>query len=161
MGWFNVVGLVIMILMMIPNVLYAVKQKDAFQNVWNNKLVEGMEQIGRYACFALMIFNIPYTYAGFWFPHAFFVYLAVNGGLLFSYCVVWAVFFRNNCLLRAVLLSVIPSVLFLFSAITLASVPLLAASLLFAPCHIAISVKNSLLSESERDFHARQFRPSF
>lgn len=143
MGWFNIYGLIIIALIMIPNIVFAIKIQNGFENLWHNKIVETLEQIGRFGCFGLMIFNIPYTYIEFWFDNALAVYIIVCTVLVTAYCLVWVIFFRKNCLFRAVALSVIPSVLFLFCAVMLLNVPLIIMSLIFAPCHILISVKNA------------------
>ena len=49
---------------MIPNVVFAIKCKDGFDNKWNNKYVEVTEQVGRLGCFGFMIINIPGTCFG-------------------------------------------------------------------------------------------------
>ena len=59
MEWFNVIGLVFLVAIMIPNIVYAIKCKDGFENTWKNKPVEIIEQIGRFGCFGFMIINIP------------------------------------------------------------------------------------------------------
>ena len=74
MSWFNYYGLILMAIIMIPNIIYAAKHKNN-ENSYRNKTVEILEQIGRYGCFVLMIFNIPYTYFNFWFDNALTVYL--------------------------------------------------------------------------------------
>ena len=143
MGWFNYYGLAIMVVIMLPNVVYAIKCKDGFTNNEPNKALEICEQIGRYACFALMIFNIPYTYFNFWFDCAFVVYLAVDGVLCLIYLIFWAVFRNGKGVTRALALSVTPSVIFLFSGVMLASIPLIAFAVMFAVCHIWLSLKNA------------------
>ena len=65
MSWFNYYGLIIMAIIMIPNIIYAVKQKDNMALESHNKMIIIAEQVGRYGCFVLMIFNIPYTYFNF------------------------------------------------------------------------------------------------
>ena len=40
---------------MLPNIVYFVKHKNDAANAYNNKTVTVLEQIGRYACFVLMI----------------------------------------------------------------------------------------------------------
>ena len=47
MEWFNVFGLIFIAVIMIPNVVFAIKCKDGFDNKWNNKYVEVTEQVGR------------------------------------------------------------------------------------------------------------------
>lgn len=143
MTWFNPYGLAILLIFMAPNVLYARRCPEGFLNRWHSPAVEVLEQIGRFGCFALMVFNIPGTFAGFWFGGGLAVYLAVNAVLTAAYCVIWAVCFRQSSVFRALALSILPSVIFLFSGAMLLSVPLLIAALIFAPCHIAISYKNA------------------
>ena len=45
MEWFNVFGLIFIAVIMIPNVVFAIKCKDGFDNKWNNKYVEVTEQV--------------------------------------------------------------------------------------------------------------------
>ena len=134
---------------MIPNIIYAAKHPEGFANKWNCKTVELIEQIGRYGCFALMIFNIPGIWFGWWSDEAFAFYLIINTVLVILYCLTWMIDFKKQLLLRAVLLSVLPSLVFLFSAVMSRSVLLGLSALLFAPAHILISCKNaSSISEN-------------
>ena len=75
MEWFNVFGLIFIAVIMIPNVVFAIKCKDGFDNKWNNKYVEVTEQVGRLGCFGFMIINIPGTWFGWWSDEAFALYL--------------------------------------------------------------------------------------
>lgn len=143
MEWLNVFGLVMVAVIMIPNILFAMKCKDGFANKWNNKSVETVEQIGRFGCFGFMIINIPGTWFGWWSDEAFAVYLVVDAVLVTLYCVIWAVCFRKSSVFRALALSIIPSVLFLFSGIMSRSILLTIAAVLFAPSHILISYQNA------------------
>ncbi len=143
MEWLNVFGLVMVAVIMIPNILFAMKCKDGFVNKWNNKSVETVEQIGRFGCFGFMIINIPGTWFGWWSDEAFAVYLVVDAVLVTLYCVIWAVCFRKSSVFRALALSIIPSVLFLFSGIMSRSILLTIAAALFAPSHILISYQNA------------------
>ena len=143
MEWLNVFGLVMVAVIMIPNILFAMKCKDGFVNKWNNKSVETVEQIGRFGCFGFMIINIPGTWFGWWSDEAFAVYLVVDAVLVTLYCVIWAVCFRKSSVFSALALSIIPSVLFLFSGIMSRSILLTIAALLFAPSHIMLSYQNA------------------
>lgn len=143
MEWLNVFGLVMVAVIMIPNILFAMKCKDGFVNKWNNKSVETVEQIGRFGCFGFMIINIPGTWFGWWSDEAFAIYLVVDAVLVTLYCVIWAVCFRKSSVFRALALSIIPSVLFLFSGIMSRSILLTIAAVLFAPSHILISYQNT------------------
>ena len=143
MEWLNVFGLVMAAVIMIPNMLFAMKCKDGFVNKWNNKSVETVEQIGRFGCFGFMIINIPGTWFGWWSDEAFAVYLVVDALLVTLYCVIWAICFWKSSVFRALALSIIPSVLFLFSGIMSRSILLTIAAVLFAPSHILISYQNA------------------
>ena len=53
MEWFNVFGLVFIVVIMIPNIVFAVRYKDGFENRWNNTVIEIIEQIGRFVALDL------------------------------------------------------------------------------------------------------------
>lgn len=143
MEWFNVFGLIFIAVIMIPNVVFAIKCKDGFDNKWNNKYIEVTEQVGRLGCFGFMIINIPGTWFGWWSDEAFALYLIVDTILVMLYCAIWIICFKKNSVFRALALSIIPSMLFLFSGIMSRSVLLIIASVLFAPSHIMISHKST------------------
>ena len=143
MSWFNIFGLAFITAIMIPNIIFAVKQKGAFENRYQNKAIETIEQIGRFGCFGFMFFNIPTTWFGWWSDEAFAVYLIVDALLVVLYIIIWVVCWHKNNIFRVVALSVIPSIIFLFSGIMSRSVLLILSALLFAPTHILISYKNA------------------
>ena len=143
MEWFNVFGLVFIVIIMIPNVIFTIRCKEGFENKWSNKLAEFIEQIGRFGCFGFMIINIPGTWFGWWSDEAFAIYLVINTLLAALYCAIWGVGWRKNNIFRALALSIIPSVLFLFSGIMSRSFLLIVASIIFAPSHILISYQNA------------------
>ncbi len=143
MNWFNYYGLAIMAIVMLPNIVYFIKHKNDTSNIYNNKTLSILEQIGRFGCLLFMVFNIPYTYFNFYFDHALIVYLAINGMLCLAYCIEWIVFWKRNGQLKALFLSITPSLIFLFSGIVLANLPLIVFACLFGPCHILISYKNA------------------
>lgn len=143
MDWFNYYGLAIIILIMIPNVIYAMRHKIIEAGAYTNKIVTVGEQIGRYGSMIFMVFNIPYTYLGFWFHHALIVYLSVNGGLCIAYLIFWIIYRNKNGKTRALSLSVTPSCIFIFCGIVTASIPLLICAVLFTVSHVTISYKNA------------------
>ena len=91
---------------------------------------------------------MPDTWFGWWSEEAFAVYLIVNAVLVVLYCGVWMVCFRRNTVFRALVLSILPSAIFLLSGILSRSVLLLISSLLFAPAHILISCRNAKLEQA-------------
>lgn len=143
---FNPCGFLFLSIIMIPNIIFAIKNKEAFENSIQKKwfkILEIFEQIGRYGCFLCMMFNISGTYFGFSSNFSFRIYLIINGILIFSYCLIWITHFRKNNLFRGISLSVIPSIIFLFSGIISKSILLIIFAVIFAPCHIAISILNT------------------
>ena len=44
MKWINVYGLVMIAVIMIPNIAFAVRCRDGFENLWQNRFVEIAEQ---------------------------------------------------------------------------------------------------------------------
>lgn len=44
MDWLNIYGLIIMTIIMIPNIVFLIKNKDGFQNKFNSKYLEIFEQ---------------------------------------------------------------------------------------------------------------------
>jgi len=147
MEWFNIYGMIFIIIIMIPNVIYAIKCRDGFKNNWNSKFIEVVEQIGRFGCFGFMIINIPGTWFGWWSDEAFAMYLIVDVFLVIFYCLIWWICFKSDTVFKALSLSIIPSIIFLFSGIMCRSVLLIASSILFAPSHILLSYKNVIKGE--------------
>lgn len=143
MNWINIYGLVFMLAIMIPNIIFALKNQDGFQNLWKNRVVELFEQIGRIGCFCFMVLIIPGCGFGFPSDEHFALYLMINMALIAVYCLVWVVCFKRNSVFRALALSVIPSLIFLISGVLSRYLPLLIAAIIFAPCHIIISYKNA------------------
>ena len=112
-------------------------------NPQDNKTIEAFEQVGRYVCFALMIFNIPFAYSGFYFESAELVYLVTNGILICSYLIIWIICWNRYMMFRLYALSILPTAIFVFSSIILGYYLLLLFSIIFGICHIYISVNNS------------------
>jgi hypothetical protein len=145
MNRINFYGLAFMLVIIIPNIIFAITNRAGFQNLWENKLIEVLEQIGRIGCFVLMVLIFPGCGFGFLSDGRFAFYLIVNVVLLVAYCLIWIICFKRNSIFRALALSIIPSVIFLSSGILSRYIPLIVAGTIFAPCHIAISYKNAKL----------------
>ena len=39
MSWLNVFGLIMIAIIMIPNIIFAIRYKEGFKNKWSNKFV--------------------------------------------------------------------------------------------------------------------------
>lgn len=149
MSWFNFIGLIFVAVILIPNIIFAAKNKDGFQNFYQNKFVEIFEQIGRFGCFITMFFTPPFLNLGFKINGAKTAYIITGAVLVALYCLGWIVFGRENSVRKSLALSIIPSVLFLESGLLSLNFPLIILSLIFAPCHIIISYKNAKATEGK------------
>jgi len=85
MDWLNIFGLIMIAVIMIPNIIFAIRCKEGFENKWSNKFIEVAEQMGRFGCFGFMIINIPGTWFGWWSDEAFAIYLIVDTILVVLY----------------------------------------------------------------------------
>ena len=74
MNWLNVFGLILVVLLLVPNIIYAIKVRNQ-QNKCTNKIMNVLEQVGRYGCMFLMVFNIGIAEFGFNSVGAFLIYL--------------------------------------------------------------------------------------
>lgn len=147
MDWFNLTGLIFVVVLLIPNIIYAVTNKDGFADNYHNKLVETGEQIGRFGCFILMFIQPSFVTLGYIYDGAQALYLILGIVLLALYCGGWIVFRKGNSTAKALTLSILPSVLFLESGILTLNIPLIVLSVVFAICHITISCKNTAVNK--------------
>lgn len=103
-----------------------------------------------------MPFNIPYTYFGLFYENALIVYAVVNFTLTFAYLLLFYLMRNKPGMVRSVLLSVIPSVIFIFSGITLRSIPLIVCSAGFSVTHVLISVMNVKLGKKAKKIRSNK-----
>ena len=141
-GWINVFGAVIVVLMLIPNIVYALKNKDK-KNDCTNQLMNVIEQIGRYACIVLMW--LPLLVWKFGFSHVFemLLYFVGNGCLLIAYWIVFAAYLKRKTRKRALVLAVLPMCMFLLSGILLRHWMLVGFAVLFGIGHVYVTQQNA------------------
>ena len=147
MHWFDWEGLILDLLLLAPNFVFACRHRDGFVNLYHNKAVECLEQIGRFGCFLFLFLTPPVICRGVWFSHGTAVCRIVSGVLIVLYLLGWLVFRKESSVRKSVALSVIPSALFLMRGVLTASIPLMALGAVFAVCHVTLSVQNALLSQ--------------
>lgn len=150
MGWFNYIGLIMVVIMLTPNVVCYMKNKDAFNNTCSiSKGLENTEKYSRLASMFLLVFNIPYTYIGFYFSNALTIYIIINSCLLLAYVLIWIILWKSNTCIKSLLLSVLPTTMIVFSGILIGSIPLVITSLIFMVTHIMISMKNGIKNDNK------------
>ncbi|MGF0019539.1 hypothetical protein [Sporofaciens sp. SGI.106] len=143
MDWLNVFGLILVILLRIPNIAYAVRVKDQ-KNLCTNKFMNILEQIGRYACMFLMVFNIGIDEFGFGSVGAFLIYIIGNVLLMLSYWVIWILYFYKQSFGKQITLAILPTCLFLLSGITMRHYLLILFGLVFGVGHVYVTYKNRI-----------------
>ena len=143
MGWINVFGIILVVLLLIPNIVYAIKNREQ-HNKCTNRIMIIIEQIGRYGCMFLMIFNIGLEKFGFGSVGAFLIYLFGNALLMISYWVIWILYFRKPVYWKQMALAIIPVCLFTLSGITLLHYLLIIFAVIFAIGHIYVTYKNRI-----------------
>ena len=141
MNWVNLFGLMFVVLLLMPNIIYAMKCKD-LQNRCTNRFMNILEQIGRYGCMFLMVFNIGIAEFGFCSKMAFSVYLIGNSLLMLSYWIIWLFYFKRAALWKQLSLAIIPTCLFLLSGITIRHYLLVIFAVIFGVGHIYVTWKN-------------------
>lgn len=164
-NWINLFGLLIIALLMVPNIVYAIKHKGE-RNLCESRCMNALEQIGRYSSMLFLVVCLRDGGYGFSSVALFLVYVLGNLLLLIAYWIVWGIYFygertevtgwvegstsfftagrhRNkNAGVLKMALAVIPSCLFLLSGITLGYFPLIVSAILFAIGHIYVTYKN-------------------
>lgn len=140
-GWINVFGLVIVIFILIPNIIYVMKFRGV-ENKCTNKIMNVIEQIGRYACMILMVFHIGKAEFAFGSVPAFLTYLIGNALLVFGYWLVWILYFIKQSKWKSMVLAILPTAVFLVSGVALQHVLLIIAAILFGVGHIYVTWKN-------------------
>ena len=140
-SWLNIFGLIIVVLLLVPNIIYALKKRDR-ENKCTNKLMIILEQIGRYGSMLLMVFNIGLAEFGFPSVGAFIVYLFGNILLLVIYWLIWVLYFREKTYWKQMALALIPTFIFLLSGITMLHLLLVISAIIFGTGHIYVTRKN-------------------
>lgn len=141
-NWINIFGGIIVVLMLIPNIIFAVKCKEKQTNK-AGKAVTIIEQIGRYGCMVLMIIPLFVWEFGFSPLEFMFVYIIGNALLLIMYYVFWALYFKNKSMGNALALAIIPTLIFIVSAVSVKHWALLVTAVIFGVSHIYITYINN------------------
>ena len=142
-GWINVFGAAIVVLMLIPNIVYAIKNKGE-KNLCTNRFMNVIEQIGRYACIVLMWLPLFVWKFGFASVLEMMLYMACNGMLLAAYWIAFAVYMNRKTARLALVLAILPTCIFLLSGILLHHWLLVCFAILFAAGHIYVTYKNAI-----------------
>ncbi|MBO6053820.1 MAG: hypothetical protein J6Q17_08785 [Clostridia bacterium] len=140
-GWINVFGAVFVILLLIPNIAYAVRNRGE-ENLSRNRFMNALEQIGRYACIALMWLPFPVGKFGFARVFEMMLCLAGNAVLTVVYWILFARYAKTKSAVLARILALLPACVFLLSGLLLRHWLLAGAAVLFGIGHLYVTAKN-------------------
>ena len=115
-GWINIFGAIIVILMLIPNIIYGITNKDE-KNICTNRFMTIAEQIGSYACIVIMWLPLLECKFGFDMKHI--------------------------TARRALILALLPACIFLISGVLLRHWLLVGFAVLFAIGHIYVTYQSA------------------
>lgn len=124
---------------MIPSVIFFSKEenkdkyKKGYKTFW-----EKVESVTRYGTMFFYVVKVEESR-----KDSLLSYL-IPLTFLVLYILVWIIMRKEGSLLRSILLSVLPSLMFIFSAIIDKNYLLLSFAILFAICHVTISIKDAL-----------------
>ena len=142
-GWINVFGAIIVILMLIPNIVYTIKNKNE-KNLCTDRFMNIIEQIGRYACIVFMWFPLIVWKFSFASVFEMILYIGCNGVFLAAYWISFAVYMKRKTVRLALVLAILPSCIFMLSGVLLRHWLLVGFAALFAIGHIFVSYKNAV-----------------
>lgn len=142
MEWLNIYGLIIIIVMLIPNIIFAHKNPN-IENKCKNKWMNLSEQIGRYGSFFLMIFNIGILELDFNSATTFELWLVATIILLLLYLVIWGIYFNRKSSKLPLSLAIIPSIIFILSGYLMRHYLLIICSILFTIGHVYVTHSNN------------------
>ncbi len=141
-GWINLFGGIIVLLMLIPNIVYALKNREE-RNLCTNRVMNVVEQAGRYGCIVWMWLPLLVWKFGFRSASEMLLYFLGNGVLLVAYWLVFARYMRKKTAKRALVLAILPACIFLLSGLLLRHWLLVGFGLLFAVGHIYVTTINA------------------
>lgn len=139
-NWINFIGAVIILLILVPNIIYSMKNKESTPSI-PNKTMTMIEQIGRYSCIVFMWLPLFTWRFSFRSIEELFAYIGGNAVLIVIYYVFWCFYFKERKISTSIVLAVVPTCIFLLSGMLLQHWILAANAILFGVGHIYITVR--------------------
>lgn len=135
----NLFNLIIVFLMLLPNIINSNKITHI---PISNKIINIFVQIGRYGCITMMLFPLFVWKFAFRSVISFLIYLLLNFILLFIYYIYWFLYLKQNKLSHAIILNVVPSLIFLINGIILRHIILIIFATVFCASHIMVTYQS-------------------
>lgn len=140
-NWLNLFGLILVVFLLIPNIIYAVSEKNR-ENGCKRKFMNILEKIGCFGCLILMIFNVGLAEFRFLSVGDFIIYLIGNILFIISYWIIWMLYFMKKTFWKQIALMIIPTAVFLLCGITMRHYLLIVFAVVFGIGHGYVTVKN-------------------
>lgn len=135
----NTFNAIFLLAILLPNLLWGKSARRDCHGV--PKIIFLMENLGRYGCMILMV--LPLFVGEFGYPCAgvMVISLGLNVLCLVLYYIFWIAYQKEKTQFQAVMLAVLPTLVFLISGISLDHWALTGAALVFGICHIFITCR--------------------
>lgn len=148
MQFINIFNAVIVICLLIPNVIYALKKKN-LENRCGSKVMNILEQAGRYASMFFMVFNIGIYEFGFGSKGAFVIWAISMPVLILLYWIFWVVYFKVPGMVPAMFLALIPAGIFIANGFLMRNWLLAVSGILFLVGHTYVTYCNNVHSKNQ------------
>ncbi len=137
----NFIEVAILWILLIPELLFSIHhpQKDVRPK---NKVINIIEQFGRYASMVLIILPLGIWEFDFKSSEEMIIYFAANGVLLASYIILFLLFSKKQNLMMAMLLAAIRIAVFAICGILLRHWILVISAMIFAAGHLPATFKS-------------------
>lgn len=141
-SWINGWGAMIVIIMLIPNIIFMIRNPH-LENKCENRFLNMLEQVGRYTSMILMIFPVLIWKFEFHSSFEMIFYMVVTSVLLFLYLLVWCFYFKSYSKNKEILLALLPSLIFIICGILLRHWLLFIAGVMFCIGHVYVTIQNN------------------
>lgn len=142
---FNIYGIIMLVLIMIPNIVYFQKNKDIdVKKMRESSSLEITENILRYMVILFFAVNTGLFEYGFADKKLIAVWAIASAVLIAVYYAGWVKYFKCKTFAVEILLAVVPSIVFIFSGIMMRCYVALVLSVLFGIVHVYTTYKNKI-----------------
>lgn len=144
MEWLNLPGLMVVVLLLAPELLYAFKHHNG--RAGNGRAGKGWiiaERIGRFGCMALMCVHTGVWEFGYAGAAGSIVWVSLTLPLLFGYCMAWVFYFRRARPASAFAQALLAALVFFVGGLLWRNVPLMLLALLYGVALFAVARQNA------------------
>ena len=143
MEYFNWYGIPVIAVILIVNLIFfLVDKEEKYENPSMNKGLKAFEQIGRIAVIFFMIFSLGIIGKGFLSDYMKNFWIIAVAVLLVLYILFYILYYKSRNHKLAMMLAILPSIIFLMTGLLEQDPPLLMFAIVFAIGHIYVTVKN-------------------